>query len=125
LRSNLTNSQPVPGPPVYKGEHNAPTGPQPTMTPEKLGAFPPAFDTKYRSLLAKLNAWSDKAVVFFDTNQGGMNFITTHQQEATQLTNERARLRQEAISLGLANANVKMQNSKIFKRAESMAPPMK
>jgi hypothetical protein len=95
------------------------------VTPEQLGAFPPAFDTKYRSLLGKMNTWSDKAVVFFDTNQGGMSFITTHQQEATQLTNERAKLRQEAISLGLASANVKMQNSKIFKRAESMAPPRK
>jgi hypothetical protein len=61
-----------------------------------------------------MNAWSNKAVEFFDTNKGGFSFITNHQKEATVLTNERAQLRQEAIKLGLANPNQIMQNSKIF-----------
>jgi hypothetical protein len=116
-------SQPVPGPPVYKGQNAAPTGPKPTVTPEQVGAFPPAFETKYRALIAKFNVWSDKAVEFFDTNKGGMSFIGAHQQEATGLTSERTRLRTEAISLGLTSPNVKLQNSKIFKRGPSMAPP--
>jgi len=115
-------SYPVPGPPVYKGQYSAPAGPKPT--PEQTFSFPAAFDAKYRSLLAKMNVWSDKAVEFFDTNKGGMSFLTTHQQEATQLTAERARLRQEAISLGFASANQRMQNSKIFKRGKPMAPPL-
>jgi len=116
-------SYPVPGPPVYKAQFSPPSGPAPTRTPEELGAFPSTFDTKYRALLAKLNAWSDKAVEFFDSNKGGMSFITTHQQEATVLTNERAKLRQEAISLGFASPNTKMQNSKIFKRVVSVGRP--
>ena len=69
-----------------------------------------------------MNTWSNKAVEFFDTNKGGMSFITTHQQEATGLTNERARLRQDALKLGLASPNDKMQNSKIFKRDPLIHP---
>jgi len=84
------------------------------VTDAQLGVFPPEFDAKYRTLLGKMNAWSNTAVEFFDGGKGGMSFITKHQKEATALTNERAQLRQEAIKLGLANANEKMQNSKIF-----------
>jgi hypothetical protein len=105
----------VPGPPAYKGQYGAPKGSPPAVTPDKVGTFPQAdFEAKYRSLLAKFNVWSDKAVEFFDTNKGGMSFIGTHQTEATQLTSERTRLRQEALKLGLTTANVRLQNSKIF-----------
>jgi hypothetical protein len=61
-----------------------------------------------------MNAWSNKAVEFFDSGKGGKSFMSTHQQEATALTQERTKLRQEAIRLNLANPNVRMQNSKIF-----------
>jgi hypothetical protein len=113
----LTEEQPVPGPPVYKGQNSPPTGAKTLVTPQQLGAFPDGFDTKYRALLAKMNAWSDRAVDFFDSGKGGMSFIRTHQQEASGLTRERASLRQEAIKLGLADPNKRMQNSKIFKRS--------
>jgi hypothetical protein len=99
---------------VYQGKYDAPSGPRPAVTPAQLGAFPPEFDAKYKSLLGKMNVWSNKAVQFFDTNKGGFSFISTHQKEATVLTNERAQLRQEAIKLGLVNPNQVMQNSKIF-----------
>jgi hypothetical protein len=115
-RRLLTDNQPVPGPPVYKSQTGPLIGEQPTITPQQLGAFPAAFDVKYKAILARMNAWSDKAVEFFDSGTGGMSFIGTHQQEATLLIRERATLRQEAIRLGLADANTRMQNSKIFKR---------
>jgi hypothetical protein len=88
------------------------------VTPQQLGAFPPAFDIKYKALLVKMNAWSDRAVDFFDSGKGGMSFIASHQQEASGLTRERASLRQEAIKLALADPNKRMQNSKIFKRSD-------
>jgi len=109
-------SYPVPGPPIYKGKFDPPMGSKSAFTAEEVGSFPPAFEAKYQALLGKMNVWSNKAVEFFDSGKGGMNFISAHQQEATALTRERASLRQEAIKLGLANPNTKMQNSKIFKR---------
>jgi len=107
-------SYPVPGPPPYKGQYNPPQGPKPTISKENDGSFPPAFEAKYRALLGKMNAWSNKAVEFFDSGKGGGSFIGTHQKEATALTQERAQLRQEAIKLQLASPSVRMQNSKIF-----------
>jgi len=108
----------VPGPAVYKGKYDLPAGSKPVLTSEQRFVFPPEFETKYETLLGKMNAWSDRAVEFFDSGKGGMSFISTHQQEATALTQERANLRQEAIKKGLANSNMRMQNSKIFKRAD-------
>jgi len=117
-------SYPVPGPPVYQGKYDPPVGPKPAITSEQLGTFPPAFEAKYRALLDKMNAWSNQAVQFFDSGKGGMSFITTHQQEAKTLTQERAKLREEATRLGLANPSQKMQNSKIFKRSDRTYHPL-
>jgi Auxiliary Activity family 9 (formerly GH61) len=114
---SLKVDQPVPGPPVYEGRVSPPVGSKPIVTPQQLGAFPAAFDVKYKALIEKMNAWSDRAVDFFDSGKGGMSFIRSHQQEASGLTRERASLRQEAIKLGLADPNKRMQNSKIFKRS--------
>lgn len=61
-----------------------------------------------------MNAWSDKAVEFFDDGTGGFKFLRVHQQEADELVRERALLREEAVKLGLADAKVVMQGSKIF-----------
>jgi hypothetical protein len=109
---------------VYKGQYSPPAGSPPTVTKEEKGdIFPAAFDTRYKALLAKMNAWSDRSVEFFDSGTGGMSFISKHQTEASSLTAERASLRQEAIKLGFADASKKMQNSKIFKRAESLGNP--
>jgi cellulase len=114
----------VPGPPIYKGQYSAPAGSPPQVTKQETGdIFPASFDARYKALLAKMNAWSDKSVEFFDSGTGGMSFISKHQTEATSLTNECAALRQEAIKLGFADASKKMQNSKIFKRAVSLGNP--
>jgi hypothetical protein len=61
-----------------------------------------------------MNAWSDSAVEFFDSGKGGVSYVSKHQQEATGLMKERAKLREEAISLKFADPKEKMQDSKIF-----------
>lgn len=61
-----------------------------------------------------MNAWSDKAVDFFDDGTGGFSFLRVHQQEADGLVRERAMLREEAVELGLADSKAVMQGSKIF-----------
>jgi hypothetical protein len=106
--------RPVPGPPVYKGQYKSPIGPQVKPTAEQLGTFPAPFESKYRSAIAKWNVWSDKAVEFFDTGKGGMKFFSEHQREATALMNQRDALRQEAISLKLADPNIGMRRAKVF-----------
>jgi len=107
-------SQPTPGPPTYKGQYNAPIGTKVIPTAEQLGTFPSPFEGKYRSAIAKWNAWSDKAVEFFDSGKGGLSFMTEHQREATALMNQRDTLRREAISLKLADPNIRMVRAKIF-----------
>jgi hypothetical protein len=106
--------QPIPGPPTYKGQYNAPIGARAIPTAEQLGTFPAPFESKYRAALAKWNVWSDKAVEFFDTGKGGMQFFTEHQREATALMNQRDTLRREAISLKLADPNIRMVRAKVF-----------
>ena len=107
-------SQPTPGPPTYKGQYNAPIGTKVVPTTEQLGTFPSPFEGKYRSAIAKWNAWSDKAVEFFDSGKGGLSFMTEHQREATALMNQRDTLRREAISLKLADPNIRMVRAKVF-----------
>jgi len=112
---SLNIYKPVPGPPVYSGKYDSPTGPAPNVTEAQKGnTFPADFEIKYKTLVDKFTAWSDKAVAFFDSGTGGANFITVHQAEGNDLVKQRASLRQEAIAAGLADAKQPMQNSQIF-----------
>jgi hypothetical protein len=107
-------SQPTPGPPTYKSQFSAPIGARSIPTAEQLGRFPAAFETKYRAAIAKWNAWSDKAVEFFDSGKGGFQFFSEHQREATALMNQRDSLRKEAIALKLADPKIRMVRAKVF-----------
>jgi hypothetical protein len=51
-----------PGPPLYKGKYDAPTGPAPVVT--ETGAYPPALQVQYNNLVAKLEAGGSKLADF-------------------------------------------------------------
>jgi len=46
----------VPGPPVYKGKYDAPTGPVPILSEKERGIFPKEFQAKYEAFKAKEDA---------------------------------------------------------------------
>jgi hypothetical protein len=116
----LTSLQPVPGPPVYQGKYDAPSGSPPVVTLKDTGAFPEAFQRKYNAFKAKEDAYAlaanDKfnelnapkgtanAGGFASTASGFMNFMQKHSQEGKELENELQALREEAIKLGIATS---------------------
>jgi len=56
----------IPGPPLYKGKYELPTGPKPTVTPEETGIFPPEMQKKYLSLMEKYDILSVAVSTFFN-----------------------------------------------------------
>jgi hypothetical protein len=51
-----------PGPPLYKGKYDAPTGPAPVVT--ETGAYTPELQVQYNALVAKIAAGGDKLADF-------------------------------------------------------------
>jgi hypothetical protein len=119
--------QKIPGPPVYTGKFEAPTGQAPVVTDKDIGAFPPDFQKKYDALAQKYNTYTSSAAVFFDYDPKGtakgaagprgaagggagnsanpFKFFQEHTAQGKVLTKERDELRAEAIKLGLVDPN--------------------
>ncbi|KAE9964542.1 hypothetical protein EG328_010369 [Venturia inaequalis] len=113
-------SYPVPGPPVYAGKYDAPSGSPPVVAREATGVFPDEFQKKYDIYKAKQDKFAleanDKsnelnapkgvanAGGFVSTATSFGSFLKKHNQEGKELEKELQVLRQEAIQLGIATA---------------------
>ncbi|QDS67420.1 hypothetical protein FKW77_000014 [Venturia effusa] len=109
---------PVPGPPVYAGRYDAPSGSPPVVPREATGVFPGEFQKKYEAYKAKQDKFALEANDKFNelnaphgiANAGNFvstatsfgSFLMKHNQESKELENELQTLRREAIKLGIA-----------------------
>jgi Auxiliary Activity family 9 (formerly GH61) len=59
----------APGPPVYKGEYNAPTGPAPIV--KETGYYPPDLQKKYVALRDKWTEFATAAIGFINSSDAG------------------------------------------------------
>ncbi|KAF2674415.1 hypothetical protein BT63DRAFT_435525 [Microthyrium microscopicum] len=104
----------VPGPPVYAGKYDAPTGPAPVVSEKDRGIFPAAFQAKYEAFKKKED---DEGLYFNDKINKGQESIghnqvkgegniqpafTEHFANQRKLEAELAALRREAQQLGIA-----------------------
>jgi hypothetical protein len=124
IRSNSHSFQPVPGPPVYVGKYDAPSGSPPVVSAKDTGAFPDAFQKKYEAFKAKQDEYAlaandkfnslntPKGIATPDSSSGAgtakstmsefMTFMQKHAQQGKELAVELEELRKEAVSLGIA-----------------------
>jgi len=115
---------PPPGPPVYAGKYDAPSGSPPQVTPAETGVFPEAFQKKYEAYKAKQDAHALGALEKFnslntpkgkataDSSSGSLTAISTMSEfakymkqqaiDAKVLAKELEELRMEAVILGIA-----------------------
>jgi len=104
----------IPGPPVYKGKYDAPTGPKPVVADKDRGIFPPAFQAKYDAFKLKEDT---EALTFNDklnAAQASLNHnavkseanlgpaFAEHFKNQKNMDRELQSLKQEAIKLGVA-----------------------
>jgi len=107
----------VPGPQLYQGKHESPTGAARVVAPLERGEFPEPFQSKYQTLKDDEDAWAHRANDFFngilppDASYGkGMgkdvskmsSFQAEHNKEAQGLNARVAELTTEAKRLGYA-----------------------
>ena len=104
----------IPGPPVYKGKYDTPTGPAPVVSEKDRGIFPAAFQAKYEAFKLKEDkealAFNDKLnkaqeslkhnEVKSEANLGPA--FSEHFRNQQAMEKELKALKQEAIKLGIA-----------------------
>jgi hypothetical protein len=56
----------IPGPPLYKGKRDPPTGAAAIVATKDTGAFPPGIDEKYQKFKKDADAWATKSHTFFN-----------------------------------------------------------
>lgn len=56
-----------PGPPLYTGKYDAPTGPRPSVTREQTGAYPPELEVIYQDLIRKIERPALKLATYINT----------------------------------------------------------
>jgi hypothetical protein len=116
--------QPVPGPAIYNGKYDAPSGSPPVVAIKDTGVFPEAFQKKYEALKAKEDAFaletnnkfnelntpsgkatpqssSDRPKAASTMSEFG-KFLAKQSEKGKALAVELEELRKEAISLGIA-----------------------
>lgn len=118
--TKLTHEQPVPGPAVYAGKYDAPSGSPPVVALKDTGVFPGEFQKKYDVYKVKQDKYALEALDKFNelnapngvANSGGYfstatnfgSFLKKHNEEGKELEKELQVLREEAIKLGIATA---------------------
>jgi hypothetical protein len=104
----------IPGPPVYKGKYEAPTGSPPVVSEKDRGIFPAAFQAKYEAFKKKEDeeglAFNDKLnkaqeslqhnAVKSEANLGPA--FAEHARNVRAMEGELRALKQEAVKLGIA-----------------------
>ena len=56
----------IPGPPLYQGKRDPPTGAPAVVAAPDTGAFPPGIDEKYQKFKKDADAWATGAHTFFN-----------------------------------------------------------
>jgi hypothetical protein len=82
-----------------------------------MGAFPAEFQAKYNALIEKYNAFTIQAVKFFDGLLGGgsaFTFFSDHERQGRELDQERDKLKEEAVKLGISDPSLQKSKARVF-----------
>ena len=110
--------QVIPGPPLYQGRYDPPTGSRPVVAAADTGSVWPAdFEMEYLALIDKYNNFTASAFEYFDGGAATTNaasFFRDHDVEGKALAKERGELRDEAILLGIADPAIPSPTATVF-----------
>ena len=108
-------TQVIPGPPLYQGKHDAPSGSPPSVSVADTGAFPAEIEAKYKQFKKDVVDWSTRTNDYFNSNVDTSKLTATsnHKPNMTELTNFMKKAYAEGAELIKRQGEIKAELVKV------------